>query len=78
MINPNGDSEPSVYLIDYGFSAKFLKENKIDHIDENEMVDTFQGNMIFSSLNQMKFKKTSRRDDLISLFYMMIYCLNNN
>lgn len=38
-----------------------------------EQVDTelFQGNLIFSSLNQLNFKSTSRRDDLISLAYMM-------
>ena len=31
--------------------------------------------MEFASLNQMKFYSTSRRDDLISLFYLMIYML---
>jgi hypothetical protein len=38
-----------------------------------EQVDTevFQGNLIFSSLNQLNFQSTSRRDDLISLAYMM-------
>jgi hypothetical protein len=38
-----------------------------------EQADTelFQGNLIFSSLNQLNFKSTSRRDDLISLAYMM-------
>jgi hypothetical protein len=33
--------------------------------------------MIFGSLNQLAFKTTSRRDDMISLCYMMIYILNN-
>ena len=35
----------------------------------------FRGNMEFASPNQMKFYTTSRRDDLISLFYLMIYML---
>ena len=33
----------------------------------------FRGNMEFTSPNQMKFYTTSRRDDLISLFYLMIF-----
>jgi len=39
-------------------------------------VDTFRGNLRFSSLNSLYFKTTSRRDDLISLCYMMIYAIN--
>jgi hypothetical protein len=37
----------------------------------------FQGNMLFSSVRQMEFRKTSRKDDLIALFYLMIYSLND-
>ena len=37
--------------------------------------ETFHGNVVFSSLNQLKFHATSRRDDLISLFYLLIYLL---
>lgn len=33
---------------------------------------------MFASVDQMKFYKTSRRDDLISLFYLIIHLLNNN
>lgn len=32
--------------------------------------------MIFGSLNQLNFLVTSRRDDLISLLYMLVYILN--
>ena len=31
--------------------------------------------MELGSLNQMKFHTTSRRDDLISLFYLLIFML---
>ena len=37
----------------------------------------FQGNMLFASVRQMEFRKTSRRDDLVALFYLMIYSLND-
>ena len=36
----------------------------------------FQGNILFASLNQMEFRQTSRRDDLISLFFLLVYLLN--
>lgn len=72
MININGriDSVPTVVLIDPGFAQKIMKE-PYD-------VDKFEGNMLFSSLNQMEFKSTSQRDDLVSLFYMMVFLMNDN
>ena len=36
----------------------------------------FEGNMMFCSENQMRFYKTSRKDDLISFCYMMVTLLN--
>ena len=38
----------------------------------------FQGNTLFASERQMSCKKTSRKDDLISLFYLLIFMLNNS
>lgn len=38
----------------------------------------FQGNLLFSSLDHMKFFRTSRKDDIISIFYMMVHILNDN
>ena len=40
-----------------------------------EQLDIFRGNIDFASLNQMKFHSTSRRDDLIQLFYLLVYML---
>ena len=37
----------------------------------------FRGNMMFASIDQMEFKKTSRRDDLASLAYMILYLMND-
>ena len=33
----------------------------------------FKGNLMFSSSHAMDFKTTSRRDDVISLFYFLVY-----
>ena len=34
---------------------------------------SFRGNLMFSSVNALCMKTTSRRDDLISLFYYLAY-----
>jgi len=65
----------SLHLVDFGFATSFVDKKTGLHISQEE-VETFRGNMIFGSLNQLNFLKTSRRDDLISLLYMTIYMLN--
>ena len=37
----------------------------------------FRSNMPFASLNHFNFLTTSRRDDLISVCYLMVYMFNN-
>ena len=70
---------PQVTLIDFGFTEKFYKDkNSDEHIQENTKIESFQGNILFSSHNQMSFYKTSRKDDLISLIQLMVYMLNDN
>ena len=68
--------ECSLHLVDFGFAARYIDKKTRVHIDEHE-IETFRGNMIFASLNQLKFQMTSRRDDLISLCYLLIYIINN-
>ena len=65
-----------VTLIDFGYAQTFINEDG-KHIAHDEEIGFFQGNLMFSSVHQMNFKKTSRRDDLISLAYLLIYSLNN-
>ena len=42
------------------------------------MNEQFQGNIAYASIDSMNFFKTSRKDDFISLFLMMVSLLNNN
>ena len=79
MINTQGklDADPQIFLIDFGFADKFMEKDGKTHINPNANVEMFQGNMLFSSVRQMEFRKTSRKDDLIALFYLMIYSLND-
>ena len=80
MINSNGKMEdnPDVFLIDFGCASKYECATTKKHITESEEVMYFRGNLIFSSIRQMDFYKTSRRDDLIAVFYLMFTLLNDD
>ena len=78
MVDILPDGTPKVYLVDYGFSDKFISDCTGDHVEENESVETFRGNLVHSSLRQMNFLKTSRKDDLVSLFYMIVSVIKSN
>ena len=75
MIERDQNDKQHVVLIDFGFAEKYIDKNDI-HISDIELKDSFRGNILFSSLEQMQFKTTSRKDDLVSLCYMIMYLLN--
>ena len=62
-----------ISLIDYGLCTSFLDKDG-NHIGQQYRKD-FLGNFAFSSKHAMHFKMVSRRDDLISLTYLLIYLL---
>lgn len=64
--------------MDFGFADKFVSDHTGKHIEEKEALDMFQGNLMFASLDQMNFYKTSRRDDLLSLFYLIVHLINDH
>jgi serine/threonine protein kinase len=69
------DNLQQLKLIDFGLASPFVVKNEItgefDHIKlaSNE----FQGNLAFSSKNAFDQITLSRRDDFISLVYMLTY-----
>ena len=63
-----------INLIDFGFATEYIDKDTGKHLTK-KLEEVFRGNKEFASINQMKFYTTSRRDDLISLFYLMIYML---
>ena len=73
MLNENLDAK----LIDLGFTSQFM-DTKSDHHLEQVELKMFRGNTKFASVNQMLFKSTSRRDDIISATYMFLSLLNIN
>lgn len=72
-----GHKDPNrVYLIDFGLAQKFVDE-KGKHVEKN-YVRKFSGNFLFASLNSCRGNNKSRRDDVESSIYLMIYLLNDN
>ena len=52
-----------IKLVDFGYVTQYLDEQGMHN--KKKKIKEFKGNIIFSSIHQMKFKSTSRRDDLI-------------
>ena len=74
MVGDRFNSPSSLHqikLIDFGLATKFIDKNG-DHIPQKEE-NTFVGNLAFCSKYAMAMKTRSRRDDLISLCYLLIY-----
>ena len=65
-----------ISLVQRDFVTPYLNLNTREHIP-NSKVDIFHGNIVFSSLHQLQFQTTSRRDDIISLCYLIIYLLQD-
>ena len=66
-----GDKANRVYLIDFGLAKKYLKENK-KHIEFRDGKN-LTGTAIYSSLNTHYGFEQSRRDDMESIAYVLIY-----
>jgi hypothetical protein len=64
-----------LYLIDFGISTRYRDEQG-NHVPFKENVP-FKGNLIFSSKNAFARVTLSRRDDIISLMYFMIYLIDS-
>jgi hypothetical protein len=64
------DQPKKIYLIDFGISKPYIVNNK--HI-EFRYKNKFIGTMNFASINSHNFYEQSRRDDLESLAYILIY-----
>jgi serine/threonine protein kinase len=70
-----GKKNNQIYIIDFGFCKSFLNNNK--HI-ENKKTSNLIGTPNFASINAHEFNELSRRDDLESLGYMLIYFYYGN
>ena len=68
------DESSNIVLIDFGISKRYLNEEGL-HLPLHDCND-FSGNIYFSSKNAFQHLTLSRRDDLISLCYLLAYLMN--
>ena len=72
-----GKSDPSkIHLIDFGLCQQFMQPDGVTHI-EKEFINKFSGNIMFASLNSCRGNTKSRRDDVQSVFFILVYLLWN-
>ena len=70
-----GINDPNViYIIDFSLCKKYRSSKTGKHILP-KISPKFNGNFKFSSCNAIKGKESSRRDDIFSLGYMLIYLI---
>ena len=69
----SSDTMHQIKLIDFGLVTRYLDSDG-SHIKE-EIRDNFMGNIALASPHNMTFKTPSRKDDLISLSYLLIYMI---
>lgn len=62
-------------LVDFGFATRYMDHKTNEHKPQKQ-INCFRGNLLFSSKNLLEFQQPSRRDDMISFFFMMVYLLN--
>jgi serine/threonine protein kinase len=67
-----GDTHNKLYLIDFGLSMSYINMDTLQH-NSYEHKRQFTGSFRYSSINNHKGIQQSRRDDLESIGYMLIY-----
>ena len=73
-----GIDDPNIiYVVDFGLCKKYRSSKTGKHILP-KLLKNFYGNIIFASPNAIKGKEMSRRDDIISLGYMLIFLFKKN
>lgn len=63
-------------LIDFGLARKYMDKNG-KHVP-NSTQRVFRGNVVFASRNLFNLETPSRRDDLISLCYLLLYLVDGD
>ena len=65
-------NKETIYLIDFGFAHKYRSSRTGKHI-KYKYINKIIGSMLFNSINEAKGYEQSRRDDLESLGYMLLF-----
>ena len=63
-----------IYMTNFNSAKRYKDKNTLEHI-KYKLSNNFRGNYIFASVNALRGVELSRRDDLESLGYILIYFL---
>ncbi|MCJ7801852.1 MAG: casein kinase 1 family protein [Candidatus Marinimicrobia bacterium] len=69
LLGLNNDKH-TIYIVDFGFCKTYMRDNC--HIP-NTRTKSLIGSLTYASTNAHKFSELSRRDDMESLGYMLLY-----
>lgn len=67
------EKEKIIHLIDFGFSKKYINIENGKHIELRKNKETIVGTLNFVSSHIINGIEPSRRDDIISIIYVLIY-----
>lgn len=77
--NGNMDVKNGLYMVDLGLASRWRDLTRSSgHIQYGQRVDHFSGTVRYASVNAHLGRWLSRRDDLESLAYMMLYLYNGS
>ena len=65
-----------VNLVDFGLAAKYIDPQ--GKLLPRTKLNTFDGNILFASASQLNFISSCRKDDMISLLYVLVYLVNKD
>lgn len=72
---PGSPNEKKLYLIDLGLASRWREASSGHHVDYDQKPDVFRGTVRYASVHAHLGRTGSRRDDLESLAYTLIFLL---
>ncbi|KAK4769134.1 hypothetical protein SAY86_027284 [Trapa natans] len=72
---PGSADEKKLYLIDLGLASRWKDATSGQHVDYDQRPDVFRGTIRYASVHAHLGRTGSRRDDLESLAYTLIFLL---
>ncbi|XP_074321378.1 casein kinase 1-like protein HD16 [Silene latifolia] len=72
---PSTAQEKKLFLVDLGLATKWRETSSGQHVDYDQRPDMFRGTVRYASVHAHLGRTASRRDDLESLAYTLIFLL---